>query len=131
MSAKLTLTGVDDLLERLQELGGNVDQAARETIANTGKRVTADLDAGITRHNRTGRTKAALKREAVTPSAVKKVGDRFTLEVGFELPEGLPARYINKGTPTNRPKDPFMDKALNKSRIKKEQEEFLRKVVEG
>lgn len=127
MSVKLSVFGVRDLLQDLQDMGQNVDAAAAEALQGTADRVTADLKAGIARHHRTGHTEEQLR----TNPTVESAGGKHSVKVGFKLPEGLPARYINKGTPTNKPKDAFVDRALNKTKIRKEQEAALRKIING
>lgn len=102
-------------LEQIQkETGQDYDVLAKDFMEFMAKDVTTELFKGIERHHRTGRTARALD---MNPQ-VQKVGGKYSVSVGFEMPDGLPARYINKGTPTNRPKDPFVDRALNKNRIK-------------
>ena len=102
-------------LEQIQkETGSDYDALAQEFMESMAQDVTTELFDGIERHHRTGRTARALD---MNPQ-VQKVGGKHSVSVGFKMPEGLPARYINKGTPTNRPKDPFVDRALNKNRIK-------------
>ena len=102
-------------MENVQkETGRDYDALAQEFMEFMAKDVTTELFEGIERHHRTGRTARALDMRP----QVQKVGGKHSVNVGFKMPEGLPARYINKGTPTNRPKDPFVDRALNKNRIK-------------
>ena len=97
-----------------KETGRDYDALAHDFIESMAKDVTMELFEGIERHHRTGRTARALDMHP----KVQKVGGKHSVSVGFKMPEGLPARYSNKGTPTNRPKDPFVDRALNKNRIK-------------
>ena len=102
-------------LENVQkETGRDYDALAHDFMESMAQDVTMELSEGIKRHHRTGRTARALDMRP----QVQKVGGKHSVSVGFKMPEGLPARYINKGTPTNRPKDPFVDRALNKNRIK-------------
>ena len=109
-------------LENVQkETGQDYDALAHDFMEFMAQDVTNELFEGIKRHHRTGRTERALDMHP----QVQKVGGKHSVSVGFKMPEGLPARYINKGTPTNRPKDPFVDRALNKTRIKNRYEMFF------
>lgn len=126
MSARMSTFGVQDLLARIQEMGKDVDGAVADALQTTATRVTSDLQKGIARHRRTGRTEQSLRRKP----PVLWTGDKADVKVGFKLPQGLPARYINRGTPTNAP-DPFVDRALNKSKIRREQQKALQRIIEG
>lgn len=113
-----------DLLERIQEMGGDVDSIVQESLKQSADRATSELRQGIARHRRTGRTEDAL----IDSPTVQNVGGKYYVKVGFKLPQGLPARYINKGTPTNTP-DPFVDKAMNKAKFRREQIKAFERII--
>lgn len=133
MSVKLNAFGFKDALVKYQEMGGKVDEAAEAVLLKTSKRVTKELQSGIRKHRKTGRTEENLKD---SPKVEKSGKGVFSVSVGFKLPEGLPARYINagpnrttrRGTPNQMPKDAFVDRALNKTKIRKEYESFFKEL---
>lgn len=126
MAVRMQVFGVQDLLAKLQDMGADVEAAATEALQASADRVTADLQRGIARHHRTGRTEGALRKQP----QVEEIEGKLSVKVGFDMPEGLPARYINYGTPTNKP-DPFITRALNKTRHRKEMEAVLERIVNG
>lgn len=126
MAVRFSMFGVQDMLARVQEMGKDIDGAVTEALQTTADRVTTDMRKGIAKHHRTGKTQEALRENP----RVEQVGGKFSVKTGFQLPQGLPARYIDRGTPTNAP-DPFVDRALNKTKIRKEQQKALQRIING
>lgn len=122
----LTINGFTEYIEALQNVGKNVDDAAIMALNKTGNRAMREMSIGIKKHRKTGHTQAQL----IMPQVKRERDGLYSVEVGFKLPEGLGARYVNRGTPTNK-KDPFVDRALNKSKIKAEQRELFEAITRG
>lgn len=124
MPVRFSAFGLDDLLARVNDMGADLDTVVPEMLKETGERVTKDLKRGIAKHHQTGKTESALRER---PEIIQQ-GNKTTCKVGFRLPEGLPARYINKGTPTNTP-DPFVDRAINRRKVMKDYQKAFQRVI--
>lgn len=101
----LTLWGVDDLIDKLSELGGNVEQAAEDALRATAEIVEADMrQFMMTEHKRPGpgpHTVDALG------TVIEKNGTSIHGQTGFkmrnvpgagDIPVGLPALFLDIGT---------------------------------
>lgn len=113
-SMKLTLTGVEDLLQTLQKMGGDVNQAAEKAILTSAEPLAQELKTNIKKHRRSGLTESTLKE----PHQVRWKGNRCFLEVGFNIQEGgLPALFLEYGTP-RQPARPFIRPAIERCKKK-------------
>jgi len=125
---KLDLSGVKELLVRIQKAGGNIDAAAEKAIVESAKPFLNDLKVGIKKHRRTGLTEASLN----DPTQIEREGNRLTLNVGFDLGKGgLPALFIEHGTPHMKP-EPFIQPAIqrNQAKARKIQQTILTQILE-
>lgn len=126
MAVKLKTYGLDTLAGRVAEMQKDVDGFCEQALDEAAQGATLELFEGIDRHYRTGRTVSNLNMQP----KVQHKGNRFFVKIGFNLPGGLPARFINKGTPTNRP-DPFIDKATSARKIRKYYEQAFKRIMGG
>ena len=101
----LTLWGVDDLIDKLSELGGNVEQAAEDALRATAEIVEADMRQFMTEHKRPGPGPHTVDALA---TVIKKNGTSIYGQTGFkmrnvpgsgDIPVGLPALFLDIGTP--------------------------------
>lgn len=124
----LQLKGFDEMLERLDGLGGDVKRATEGCLRVTHNTVTPKITADMKRHRRTGRTAGAIVKRAV----VKWEGTTASVQVGFDLPEGLASVFLMYGTP-KMPKDQKLYNdifgAATKKQIAKKQEEILQGMI--
>ena len=111
-SLKLELTGVEELLLSIEKMGGDINQAAEKAILDCAKPFHQELKLAIKKHRRSGLTEATLHE----PIKVHWVGNRCSLQVGFNLKAGgLPALFLEYGTPRMKAR-PFIRPAINRSR---------------
>lgn len=117
--------GFNSFIERCERLGRNVDDVAEEELKGIAIKMTNDFSLGISKHTKTGRTKESLIKEP----EFKNLGTKIETKVGFRKPDGLPAAFINYGTPTNNP-DPFITKAINRYKRDKVFKRIFKAVIE-
>ncbi len=111
-SLKLELTGVDQLLNQIQKIGGDVNQAAERAILASAKPFHQDLKQAIKKHKRSGLTESTLK----SPTNIKLQGNQCSLDVGFHIKSGgLPALFLEYGTPRMKAQ-PFIRPAINRNK---------------
>jgi HK97 gp10 family phage protein len=111
-SLKLELTGVEELLQSIEKMGGDINQAAEKAILASAKPFHQELKLAIKKHRRSGLTEATLHE----PTKVHWEGNRCSLQVGFNLKAGgLPALFLEYGTPRMKAR-PFIRPAINRSR---------------
>lgn len=129
--ARIDYYGTDEVLKKLENLGVDVsDELAKALIASAEKPKAEMLDF-IRQHRRTGQTEDTF----VENIEVDKDNGKIYLEVGFNLKgkkPGLPALYLNYGTPFIQPTF-FIDKAIdnNIDEIKRVQQETLEKALKN
>ncbi len=91
----ITCAGFAEYAEKINRLGGNVDEIVEKALKASFNHVTPKLETAINRHVLTGDTNNSLKR---TP-ATEKTGRRMSVKVGFQFPKGLPSIFLMYGTP--------------------------------
>jgi len=126
-SMKLSMKGFEDMLERIQKSGGNINQAAEKALIEGAKPFRDDLKKGIQKHYRTGLTESTLR-----DLKVEWDGNIASLKTGFDISKGgLPALFIEYGTPTQKA-NPFIRPSIkrNESKAKRIQKEELMKALE-
>lgn len=112
------------LLEKLDELSGDVGAAIEESLEESSKIVQKNVETAMQKHNRTGETeKQILKNEKV-----EKNGVVYTIRVGFNLPEGLTSLFLMYGTPRSKP-DRKLYNAIYGTKTKKEIREKQTEVI--
>ncbi len=126
-SLKLQLHGVEELLEKIQKMHGDIHQAAEQAMLASAKPFHQDLLVAIKKHRRSGLTESTLK----PVDACKWQGNQCSLEVGFHIKSGgLPALFLEYGTPRMKAY-PFIRPAINRNKriAKKIQQETIERLL--
>lgn len=118
------LSGLDELLKRVQAAGNNVDDAVKEAVKHGGIPVYEDIKAWAEKHELTGTT-----LQGVALSEVQHNGNYFYVEIGIDdaQSEGAwHAVFVEYGTP-HQAADPGIRNAFsqNKGKVKKIQKNIL------
>ena len=125
MKAKLEFFGEADLLKKIEEAGGNVEESIISAIRKSAEKPSNEMLSFIRKHKRSGRT------ENSWTETIKNKDGVITAEIGFSIRKGgLPAIFWNVGTPRKAPPATwFVDNAIesNIDNIINEQNEALRK----
>lgn len=132
----LEFDGFEKLMQKLEEVKGDAEQATENALIATHGLVTRNLQTAIAPHRRTGETERSLKRNA----EVTWFGTTAEVEVGFDIDNGgLPSVFLMNGTKVNgtprvKP-DTKLYNAIYGSKTKKEiaelQEKEFRKCITG
>lgn len=125
--------GFTDLTEQYDRLGGDLKGIVNECLIKARDIVTPKLQQDMRKHKRSGRTEAAI----ITNSTPKWEGDKGSIDVGFEFPEGLPSIFLMYGTKVNgTPRVKPYKKLYNdiyggktKREIKEAQEQILKDAI--
>lgn len=89
------------LAEKLEKMGGNLQEAADRALKATHDYITPNLSSGIQRHVQTGETKESLDKQG---GVVWESPLKAHINIGFNLKEGgLPSIFLMWGTPKMRP----------------------------
>ena len=132
----LEFDGFEKLMQKLEEVKGDAEQATENALVATHELVTRNLQSAIAPHRRTGETERSLKRNA----EVTWFGTTAEVEVGFDIDNGgLPSVFLMNGTKVNgtprvKP-DTKLYNAIYGAKTKKEiaelQEKEFRKCITG
>lgn len=120
--------GFEELLQKIDDAGGNVVDAVVEAAKASSKPIKADLLGFMAKHRLTGATEASF----TDVQEVKKGYGIISYKLGFDKEhDGLPALFLDIGTPTIKPTF-FVYHAFedNVDKVKAEQEAALRKAFE-
>lgn len=125
-SVSLNVNGLEDYLKRVQEVGGNVDEAVSKAIHESAEPILSDITEWAERHRRTG-----VMAEGVDLSKPEQSGNVISVTVGInddKSPGAWHAVFTEYGTPT-QPADPGIRNAFdnNRSRVKKIQRDVLKR----
>ena len=115
--AKLKFEGnvFGELLEKLDGLGGDIEETIEECLEESAKIVQEKVEREIQKHRRTGDT----ERKMLKNEKVEKSGVIYTIRVGFDLPDGLASLFLMYGTPRSKP-DRKLYNAIYGAKVKKE-----------
>jgi len=114
-SVSFELTGLDDMVKRIQEAGNNIEKVVSEAVEAGAVPVYNDLKAWVEKHKLTGATAKGL-----TLSEVKKDGGRIWVEIGIsteDAPLAWHAVFVEYGTPKMKA-DPGIRPAFSGNRAK-------------
>lgn len=122
----IKLSGIEEYLKKIQEVGGNVEESVTQAIAESAKPIYDDIKAWAEKHKLTG---ATLK--GVSISEVQREGNKFYVDVGIDTSKSenaWHAVFVEYGSPHNAA-DPGIRNAFanNKSKVKKIQRDILKK----
>lgn len=124
---------MEDLADKIQKMGGSIQEAADEALRQTHDFITPKLDAGIARHHVSGDTGDSLVQ---TPAIVWENPLLAKVNIGFDLKEGgLPSIFLMWGTPRRKASDMPVDKALKNAAfgpaVKREVARIQREALEA
>lgn len=123
----LDFYGFDELLRKIVDAGGKLEDALVESLKASSEPIGADLLLFMAKHHRTGDTAASFT-DVVD---VEKTGGYIWYKLGFDIKKGgLPALFLDIGTPTITPSF-FVYYAFenNMDRVVQAQEHALKKVL--
>lgn len=140
MSIKITLTGFEELLSKIEKAGGTIDNAAEQCVKQSATIMQAELK---TQMQNADVDSGLINR--MPPPQIEKEGNKIAARVGYkkgaynpnDLSDGYEAVFINFGTPKRQPTQikarGFIAKAKKKARpqIKKKQENTLNEILRG
>lgn len=92
------LYGVSELLKKIEAAGGNVDEACKKAVDRSLKIVGDDMQKFMNGHRRTGETMSSFQQ---VPATVKN--GKIEAVVGYDTKDGLPAIFLDVGTPRQEP----------------------------
>lgn len=124
--AQISFYGDKELIDKLDSIGANVEKVCLEALRKSSQLPKQEMLDFIKEHRKTGTTEESFKEEFNIENGI------ITAYVGFDLPKGLPALYLNVGTPTIEPTF-FVDKAVenNLDEIRNIQLEYIREMFKG
>lgn len=120
--------GGDDLLKKIEEAGGDVEQAIISALKRSLGKPKGEMLNFIAQHRLTGVTEDSFVEEIETDNRGK-----ITAKIGFSVKKGgLPAIFLNVGTPRMAPTY-FIDNAVeqNIDYIYSEQKKALEETFRG
>lgn len=95
----IEMHGVSELLKNIEKAGGSVDEAVKKAVDKSLEIVGADMQSFMSQHKDTGDTIASYEQVSAKISGGKVVGN-----AGYKVDEGgLPAIFLDVGTPKQRP----------------------------
>lgn len=117
-----------DLAERLEKLGGNLQEACDTALKATHDYITPPLSSGIARHVETGETQSSLEK---VPRVVWVSPLKAYVNIGFDLADGgWPSIFLMWGTPKMKP-DMSLRKAAFGPKIRREVANIQREALEA
>lgn len=119
--------GMQDLLNKIEKAGGNVNQAVKKCVDRSLEQVGLKMQLFMMEHKDTGKTMASFEQ-----LSAESKGDIVTSLIGYNVKkEGLPAIFLDVGTPKRKPYF-FRYYAIENSRtqIEQIQRETLNEILE-
>ena len=124
--AVLEIYGVSDLLKKIEKANGNCEEAITKAVLKSIELPKQEMLSFIKQHHRTGTTE-----ESFTVTPIEWKDGVANVKVGFSVRKGgLPAVFLNVGTPTIAPSF-FIDNAVqnNVDEIHKIQQNALEEIL--
>lgn len=130
----IDFTNFADYAERLEKLGGSLEQTVETALIKSKELVLDSLHDAMKRHNRSGRTEEAILDDA----RVVWSGGEASIDIGFDIAHGgLSSVFLMYGTTVNgtprTPKDQVLYDAVygaaTQRKIKKLQEDIFKEAV--
>ena len=131
-TGRIDYYGTDEIVQKLDRLGVDVSQALKTALLKSAEKPAQEMrDFIATNHRRTKTTENSL----IVKTEEDEDNGKLFVRVGFNLNKedgkpGLPALFLNYGTPTQEPTF-FIDKIIENDidEIKRIQQETLEKVA--
>lgn len=120
--------GVSDLLKKIEQAGGKVDEAVKKAVDNSLEQVGMKMQLFMMGHKETGETYASYEQIMASVN-----GNSVEAMVGYNAKNGgLPAIFLDVGTPKQKPHF-FRYYAVENSRkqIEEIQRETLNEILRG
>lgn len=112
----LEFDGVEQLIEKLENLGGSVEETTEKALIATHAHVTPGVEDAITPHYFSGATEESIKR---SPKIIKE-GAKMAVPVGFSISQGgIASIFLMYGTPKMNP-DNKVYNAIMGAKVRKE-----------
>lgn len=127
-TSALELSGVSELLNKIEKAGGSVDDAVKKAVDDSLELVGRDMKLFMVGHKDTGRTYDSYEQVKATINDGK-----VEAKVGFRVKKGgLPAIFLDVGTPKQKPYF-FRYHALedNRAQIEQIQRNALNDILKG
>lgn len=124
----LEMSGVSDLLKKIERAGGSVDDAVKEAADASLELIGLHMQLFMMSHRRTGETKGSYEQ---VPAVIS--GGKVTARVGYNTKKGgTPAIFLDVGTPRQKPNF-FRYYAIqnNAAELQRIQQETLQKILKG
>lgn len=115
------------LAERIENLGGDLQKAADESLKASHDIITPGLSQGIARHVDTGATQGSLQS---APRVMWETPLKAHVDIGFDLSKGWPSIFLMWGTPKMKA-DTALKNAAFGPRVKREVADAQRKALEA
>lgn len=95
----IEMYGVSELLKNIEKAGASVDEAVKKSVDKSLEIVGADMQNFMSQHKDTGDTIASYEQVSAKVDGGKVVGN-----AGYKVDDGgLPAIFLDVGTPKQRP----------------------------
>lgn len=96
----MSFSGVDDILQDIEKLGGDLPKAIEKAVIKSGEAATKEFQKVIKQHKFSGITEDTLIHDL----EVKNEGNKITLKTGFDIEKGgIAAVFLDRGTPLQKP----------------------------
>lgn len=128
-NARIDYYGTDEVIQKLDRAGIDVVKVLADVLKQSAEKPKKEMLNFIRQHRQTGETEDSFIEQIKTDEDTGKI----YYSIGFNLDgkkPGLPALFLNYGTPTQEPYY-FIDNAIDENidGIKKTQEEALEKIM--
>lgn len=115
----LTFSGFEELVSKLDKLGGDLKSVTTEALEKSHGLVTPGIHKAMKKHHRTGDTEKSI----VDNTKVEWEGTVASIEVGFDISSGgLPSIFLMYGTPRMK-KDTTLYNSIYGSSIRRKVQE--------
>lgn len=105
LKLELDFTEFIDLLERIEEVGGNLDEVAEEALSRAFDVITPKIEKAIQNSNLPAHGKYSQKytrKALITDKKIIKEGSTFSVNAGFDFRKGgMTSIYLMYGTEVN------------------------------
>ena len=130
---KLDLSGFEDMIRKLESLGGNVEEVVSEALQAASEKISRDTEAALDSSNlpASGRySDGQTKQSIVQDSRVRWEGLIAWVPVGFDFSKQGAGGFLISGTPRYRP-DEQLSKIYKQKRYMNQIQKEMSDVVLG
>lgn len=112
-SLKFETPSFGKLLEQLNVADGSLEAGVVDAFNSMTEVIQPAIETNIEKHQQSGMTEGALVKQP----EIKREGNTFSIEYGYEQKEGVAAIFLEYGTPRMKP-TPTLKPAINGNRHK-------------